>query len=1275
MPSNEDSGSKPKGSIRILIRLIVIGLAYYFSNKISFLFPDDAGSLMAIWPAGGIGLAALLLTPKREWPVISLVLFFSGTTASLFEGRPVIAAIGYMVANVLESLICAHLILHWCKTSITFARVKEILALLLAATAGNACTAFVGAAVAAITSHSAFWHFYGTWFVADGLGILLIAPLIVCWQPQQLQLHRISWFRLVEATILTASAGLFANLTFGPVNVHFGITITPYMLLGIVAWAALRFRLRGASMIMAIVAAIALHLTLVKSGNFPLGGAVATQRLLMVQIYLGVVGASGMLLAASRSEQESATKLLSESQAQYFATFHSSAMGMILNQVNGPIFEVNEAACEILGYTRDELVGRSFRELDIAANPGEQADFPSELQREAGRKQFDAQVRRKSGEIRDVMIASEWAEMNGTTCLLTSLADVSARKRAEEALRASENNLSAFFNTVDDLAVAATLDGQILFANKALKEKLGYTPEELGAMHLLQLHPAELRQEAESIFAAMFRGERSTCPLPLRTKNGDLLPVETRAWFGEWNGLKCILGLCKDLTVEQEAHQRFERLFQHNPALMAMTNLPERRFSDVNEIFLKTLGYSRDEVIGKTAEELGLFIMPSRHEVVSKDLRESGHVCDVELQVRCKDGRILDGLFSGDLISSQGKSYFLTVMIDITSRKQAGRALLDSEAKLAKIFNSSSNGMVFAEYESGKILDVNSTWIQETGIEREVAIGKNAIELGICVDWMNLNLRLAELEHEGRFRDHECELLVNSRKVPYLASAEVIELQNKRYTLWEFKNIAERKQVEEALLASEARLRAVLESSVDAIGVHIDGIWEMCNPAAVKLFGVACSQDLIGSSILNVIAPEERTRIRAYAKNRAQESGAPSAYITRGLRADGTEFDLDVKITSFNLEGKTYILVVLRDITEVLQAEEALRREATFRRSIIHRATEGLCVCHPVPEYPYLRFTIWNERMRQITGYSLDEINQRGWYQTLYPDLDVQHRAEMRMEQMRNGQDLVAEEWEIRRADGQMRTISISTTALEPDGNSIPVLALMSDITERRQSEEALRELHTSAARDAQIKAELVKEINHRVKNNLTSILGLLVSERKRKPEGDQPFVNEALDRLSNRVRSLLDVHQMLAESQWGPVRVTDLAEHIIQGVIAAAPGLNPIALVIEKSPMHVSPRQAGNLALVFNELATNSIKHMSAQRPLTTIRIHVDQDDGFSRIVYRDDGPGYPGSVLCSGQKAVGLGLVKQLVTESLRGELILTNESGAIANLRIKNEEAART
>jgi PAS domain S-box-containing protein len=143
---------------------------------------------------------------------------------------------------------------------------------------------------------------------------------------------------------------------------------------------------------------------------------------------------------------------------------------------------------------------------------------------------------------------------------------------------------------------------------------------------------------------------------------------------------------------------------------------------------------------------------------------------------------------------------------------------------------------------------------------------------------------------------------------------------------------------------------------------------------------------------------------------------------------------------------------------ERARAEEVLRQESSFRTSIIDHVTEGLCVCHETVEFPHVAFTVWNDRMIEITGYTMDEINRLGWYQTMYPDLEVQARAIERMTRMRQGDDIMGEEWEITAAGGEKRVLSISTSVLQTGDGIAHVLALMHDITERKRAEEALRE-------------------------------------------------------------------------------------------------------------------------------------------------------------------------------------------------------------------------
>ncbi len=294
---------------------------------------------------------------------------------------------------------------------------------------------------------------------------------------------------------------------------------------------------------------------------------------------------------------------------------------------------------------------------------------------------------------------------------------------------AGDENFRVLIETIDDIIVIGDLEGRILYANPATTALLGYSPQELLGMKVPDLNAESVREEAAAILTEMFQGTRQSCPLPLQHKDGSLVSVETRAWMGRWNGADCIFGLCKNLSKEQEALQKFDRFFRMNPALMAVNQIPDRTFCDVNDAFLRTLGYTAAEVIGRSAAELDLFVDAQMQDQVSAELREHGRFREVELKVRAKDGRIIEGLFSGDLIQSQGHTYFLTVAIDITERQQTVRELRAALAEIREL-----QGILPICAGCKKIRNDSGYWEQvETYIELHT---RAQFSHGMCPDCM-----------------------------------------------------------------------------------------------------------------------------------------------------------------------------------------------------------------------------------------------------------------------------------------------------------------------------------------------------------------------------------------------------------------------------------------------------------------------------------------------------------------------------------------------------------
>ncbi len=339
-----------------------------------------------------------------------------------------------------------------------------------------------------------------------------------------------------------------------------------------------------------------------------------------------------------------------------------------------------------------------------------------------GVKAFDTQfrIRKPGGEVRHLKAAGLVVrDGDGAPPRMIGINyDITDRVKAENALRESEVNFRTFFETVEDMIAVATPQGQILFTNKAFEQKLGYGPDQIVRMRLTDLHPPDRRQEAEETVAAMCRDEREISSLPIVRRNGDLVPVEIRAWIGRWSGRDCLFSVIKDLTEEQEAQQRFERLFRNNPALMALSTFPDRRFSDVNDAFVKELGYDKEEVIGRTPAEIGLLSQPEQMDEIMDKLRTEGRAGVIELQMRGKDGRIITGLFSGEVFRSRGHEYLLSVMINITRRKQAEKALQEERRRLASIIRGTNVGTWEWNVQTGELV-LNERWAEIIGYSLE----------------------------------------------------------------------------------------------------------------------------------------------------------------------------------------------------------------------------------------------------------------------------------------------------------------------------------------------------------------------------------------------------------------------------------------------------------------------------------------------------------------------------------------------------------------------------
>jgi PAS domain S-box-containing protein len=252
----------------------------------------------------------------------------------------------------------------------------------------------------------------------------------------------------------------------------------------------------------------------------------------------------------------------------------------------------------------------------------------------------------------------------------------------------------------------------------------------------------------------------------------------------------------------------------------------------------------------------------------------------------------------------------------------------------------------------------------------------------------------------------------------------------------------------------------------------------------------------------------------------------------------------------------------------------------------------------------------------------------------------------------------------------------ISEPWSDPEEGIIGVISYSRDITERKEAYDQIRRYSAELEVANDANRVLLQEVNHRVKNSLMAILGLILAEQRRLEASGQradsePSSWDALDNLAERVRSLATAHTLLSQSGWRPLPVSELVRAVILALAPALPDTHGFDLEITGPPLRISPEQAHHLALVISELTTNAMKYGRGPDG-----VHICVDIGLSNgevtLVYSNEGPGYAEPVLAGERRSVGLDLVDKLARHSLRGTWALRNEDGPVAEIRFPIDPA---
>jgi diguanylate cyclase (GGDEF)-like protein/PAS domain S-box-containing protein len=422
-----------------------------------------------------------------------------------------------------------------------------------------------------------------------------------------------------------------------------------------------------------------------------------------------------------------------QSELRFVQVFQSSPNPINVATLDvGRNIEVNEAWCEVFGWRREEAIGRTTHDLHIWVDPAERAAMLNEIA--AGRtvRNREYRLRRKDGQIMDMLFSVEPIEFAGQRCILVQSTDITGRKHAELQRRLLEERFTKIFHSSPNPAnVTRMADGCYLEVNDAWTRVFGWSRDEVIGRSSLDLGVWKASSDREHMIAVLESGqEMRNVETHMRRKDGAELTFLLSVEVSEFDGERCIVAQYTDISERKrgeialrQSEERFAKVFHSSPDAIVISRLSDGTYVDMNEAWAQMCGYSREEIIGHSSLELGIWANAPDRERLLEQLGSSETLRHFEFRLRRKDGSVAEALLSGEIIELHGEKCLLALLADITERKRAEEQLRASEQRFSDVIEAAGE-YVWEIDLNGKYTFVSSRIERVLGYARDEILGK-----------------------------------------------------------------------------------------------------------------------------------------------------------------------------------------------------------------------------------------------------------------------------------------------------------------------------------------------------------------------------------------------------------------------------------------------------------------------------------------------------------------------------------------------------------------------
>jgi PAS domain S-box-containing protein len=466
---------------------------------------------------------------------------------------------------------------------------------------------------------------------------------------------------------------------------------------------------------------------------------------------------------------------------------------------------------------------------------------------------------------------------------------------------------------------------------------------------------------------------------------------------------------------------------------------------------------------------------------------------------------------------------------------------------------------------------------------------------------------------------------------------ELVEYRTKEltYTNEMLKNeIKERKRAEKILTEAEEKFRSLVENSIVGIYIIQNDKYVYANPKFAEIFGYE-KNEIIGMDIWKLVLPENKRIINEIINKGINNEIDSIQYTFKAIKKNQEIIEAEVKGTTMLYEGKISIIGTLQDVTERNKAEVLLNEQRKYLRSVIDTN----------PSFIFAkdwegRFTLVNKAVAEVYGTTVNELIGK-------TDADYNKRIEEVEQFNRDDREVISsriskfipEEKVTNSVTGETRwyqTVKVPITGI--DGR-VQVLGVSSDITERKRAEELLM-------KSLNEKEMLLKEIHHRVKNNLQIIISLLKLQ--------SGYVYDVRDiEIFNNSRSRIETMSLIHEKLYrtedlSSIEISNYVKELVNHLIKAY-NINSalVDFTVSSEKIYLSIDTAIPCGLIINELVNNTLKHAFPRGYRGKILINIKKENEIIFISIKDNGIGLPENLDEKVNKSLGLKLINTLIKQ----------------------------